>query len=437
MRNLVTAVLFLTLYVCNAQQITSEQFDLETYNSFSKKDYNTTIQLGNEAIKRGIDFYFLRYRIGVSYFEKTNYEVAITHFEKAKEFDSNDPVLMEYLYYSYLYTNRNEKAVELLAIFPDDLKAKMNYKSSFFKSISAELGVLKTNNFDTNKNANLKANNNFAHGTFYSDVIFANIFINNQITPNFKLQNLLSLVSNTSNDLFQSSLPVNRSQLFTNNNNYFQWNGIGSYYCKGWNIGAGFGVYNSSYITYTPPPPFQPNTPFSSIKTNTTNFSTSISLSRKLKYIEPSLAITYTNLSNTDTFCIEGALNYFPLGNLNFYGNTKIGMVTNDSETNTIITQLLGVKIAKKIWIEGYGAYGNHQNYISDSGLYVFNTPNKINWYAGSNLNFYFKQVDFSLGYGIQERASTYENGPNPSSINTINYTYNYNLLKTKIVWKF
>jgi hypothetical protein len=311
----------------------------------------------------------------------------------------------------------------------------VNYKSPIFKSISAEIGLLKTDNFDTYKNANLTATNNYAHGTFYSDVLFGNILINNQINPNFKLQNLFSLVSNTSNDLFQSSLPVERSQIFTNKNNYFQWNVIGSYYYKGWNIGAGFGAYNSSYITYTPPN--QPNAPFYSTKTNTTNFSTSISLSRKLKYIEPSLAITYTNLSNTNTFSIEGALNYFPLGNLNLYGNTKIGIVTNDSETNTIITQLLGLKISKKIWIEGYGAFGNHQNYISDNGLYVFNTPNKINWYAGSNLNFYFKQIDFSLGYGIQERGSSYENGPNPSNTNTINYTYNYNLLKTKIVWKF
>lgn len=437
MRNLLTTVLFLTLFVCNAQKLTSEQVDSQTYNSFTKKDYNATIELGNEAIKQGIDFYFLRYRIGVSYFEKTNYEAAIRNLEKAKEFDSNDPVLMEYLYYSYIYTNRKEKAAKLLAIFPDDLKAKLNHKSPIFESISAEVGVLKTNNFDSFKNANLKGTNNYAHGTFYSDVVFGNILVNNQISQNFKLQNLFSVVSNTSNDLFQTSLPVEKSQIFTNKNNYFQWNIIGSYYFKGWNIGAGFGVYNSSYIAYTPPPPLQPNAPFSSTKTNTTNFSTSISLSKKLEYIEPSLAIAYSNLSNSNTLSIEGALNYFPLGNLNFYGNTKVGIVTNNSETNTIITQLLGLKISKKIWVEGYGAYGNHQNYISDNGLYAFNTPSKINWYAGSNLNFYFKQLDFSLGYGIQERTSSYENGPNPSNTNTINYTYNYNLLKTKIVWKF
>jgi len=429
------SLFFLKSY--SQDRIDAAEIETKTLEFYTNKNWNSLIAIGNEALKQGIDIYLLRYRIGISYFEKSNYEAAISNLERAKEFDSNDPVLMEYLYYSYIYTNRNEKAVELLTIFPDDLKAKVNYKSPLFKSISAEIGVLSTDNFDTNKNANLKGTNNYAQGTFYSDVVFGNIVINNQISPNFKLQNLFSLVTNTSNDLFQSSLPIERTQVFTNKNNYFQWNVIGSYYYKGWNIGVGFGLYDSSFITYSPPPPLQPNAPFSSIKTNASNFSSSFSLSKKLSFIEPVLAITYSNLSDINSLSIEGSLNYFPLGNLNFYGNTKIGIVTNELQTNTIFTQLLGFKISKKIWIEGYGAYGNHQNYISDAGLYVFNTPNKINWYAGSNLNFYFKQFDFSLGYGIQERASSYERGANPLNTNTINYTYNYNLLKTKIVWKF
>ena len=245
MRNLLTILSFLTLFMCNAQKLTSEQVDSQTLSSFENKEFSNTILIGNEALKQGIDFYFLRYRIGVSYFEKTNYEASIIHLEKAKEFDSNDPVLLEYLYYSYIYTNRNEKAFELLAILPDDLKAKINYKSPLFKSISAEIGVLKTNNFDTYKNSNLKGTNNYAHGAFYSDVVFGNIIIDNQISSNFKLQNLFSLVTNTSNDLF--SFP-NRTQIFSDKNNYFQWNVIGAYHYKGWNFGLGFG-FSSQFQT--------------------------------------------------------------------------------------------------------------------------------------------------------------------------------------------
>jgi hypothetical protein len=138
-------------------------------------------------------------------------------------------------------------------------------------------------------------------------------------------------------------------------------------------------------------------------------------------------------LSDTKTLIAEGSVTYYPTGNVRFYGNSKVGNIHNSTENNIVFTQLVGFHVIKNIWLEGYGAYGNHQNYISENGFLAFNTPNKINWYAGSNLNFFFKHFDVSFGYGLQERESSYNSFPN--QINT--YKYNYNLFKTKIVWKF
>lgn len=439
--------LFLITYICsNAQNTSVGQAEMDTYNSFIKNDYKTTIKIGRQAINQGADSYYIRYRIGVSCYQIKNYEAAITHLEKAKSLDSNDAGLLECLYYAYIFTNRNEKAAEILTLLPDDLKDKINFKNPFFKSIAAEVGVLKTNNFDNFSNSNLRGTNQFnqpnplGYGTFYSDVAFANVSIANQIGSKFKFQNIVSAVSNTSNDIFQFNF--RNTEIYTNKNNYFQWNGIANYYVKGWNIGAGIGLYNSSYYTYTPYL-FPPNQPISSTKTTATHYSGSLSLSKKLKYIEPTIASSYSNLSESKIICVEGSLSYFPFGNLNFYGNSKIGMVKNKNDNNIIYSQLIGLKLAKKVWIEGYGAYGNHQNYVSENGLFVFNTPNQINWYAGTNLNFYFKKIDLSLGYGMQEREASYwtevktNQNTFETTTNTTNYTYNYNLLKTKIVWKF
>lgn len=438
MRSLLIIIYLLLFTVASAQDLSPELVEKQTYDSFVIQDYKTTIKLGALALKQGIDSYYLRYRLGISYFEKQNYEAAIPHLEMAKSLDSNDPILLEYLYYAYVYSNRNEKATLLTAIFPDDLKAKLSSKPMFFKTIAVEIGVLKTSNFDDFKKANIKGTNNFAQGEFYSDVSFANLLITNQLSPKFKLLNAISLVSNTSNMLYQFTLPNKKTQLFTDNNNYLQWNSIAFYYLKGWNIGAGAGIYNSSYISYIVPPPFPINTPFTRTKTSNTNYSASLSIKKRFQYLEPTIGISYTNLSHLKTISAEASLTYFPFGNSKFYGNSKFAFVSNEFENNSIYSQLLGLKLAKKVWIEVYGAYGNHQNYVSENGLFVFNTPNKINWYTGSNLNFYFKKFDFSLGYGIQERAATYENGANPTAIQrATNYTYNYNLLKTKIVWKF
>lgn len=437
MRKILIASLLLTLYTVNAQQLTQGQVDSETYTSFINKEYKTTIKIGKHSLKAGIDFYYLRYRMGVSYYENKNYEAAIPHFEKAKSLDGSDSALLEYLYFAYLYSNQNEKANLLADDFTADLKVKVGFVPKLFKSVEAEVGMLKTNNFDNYKSNNFKGTSNFGHGTFYSDVAFGNLFVNNQLSSRFKLQNIISLVTNTSNDIYQFSFPSSRETLFTNKNNYFQWNAIGSCLINNWIVSGGFGVYNSTSISYTVPPPFPTNQPFLSQKKNTNSISGSLSISKRLKYFEPTLAISYSNLLELKTISSEGSVSYFPLGNLNLYGNSKIALVSNKAEHNTIFTQLIGVKIAKKLWLECFGASGNHENYISDNGLFVYNSPNKINWYAGSNLNFYFKKIDLSFGYGIQERGATYESGTNPTTTNTTNYTYNYNLIKTKIVWKF
>lgn len=431
---LISIFLLLSFTSIVAQNLSLEQVDKQTYDSFFNKDYKTTIQIGNDALKQGIDFYFLRYRLGVSYYENKNFEKAITHFEKAKSLDASDPVLLEYLYYSYLFAGRNEQANILAATFSEELKTKIKYKPTLFKSVSLETGMLFTDNFDTFKNLDLKSGNSSGKGTFYTDVLFGNIQVSNQFSPKFKLQNIFSYVSNTSNDIIQVTVPNTKNDVFTNKSNYFQWNAIASYFVKNWTINGGFGYYNSSYTYYASPiqrPGFPPR-PLAASTANTSNFSGSVSLSKRFKYIEPSLGVSYTNLQSSNTISTEASLTYYPFGNTKFYGNSKLGFVSNANDNNSIFTQLLGVQISKKIWLEGFGAFGNHQSYISDNGLQVFNTPNQINWYAGSNLNFYFKKIDFSLGYGIQERESSYLSGQNE-----IKYNYNYNLIKTKIVWKF
>lgn len=425
---------FLMFNLSFSQEFTEANIDEQSYNMFVAGKYQETIKLGKEALLQKIDFYYLRYRMGVSYFELKNYEAAINHLEIAKKIDSNDPYLMEYLYYAYTYTNQTEKAYQLTTIFPDDLKVKINHKTPLFKSVSFEIGQLKTSDLDNLKNADLRNGLPFAQGTFFSDVIFSNVLITNQITPYFTLQNNFSYVANSSESTIQRAT----KSKFEDKNNYYQWSILGTYYLKGYKIGLGAGWYNSNYnLYYFPTPPTPIFGPIVSENFKKYNYSSSISVSKHYKYFEPNICISYSDLGGLKNSSAEIGLTLFPLGNINFYTTSKFGFVSNESNNNSIFTQLFGLKISKKIWLETFGAYGNHQNYISDNGLSVFNTPNKINWYAGSNINIYLKHFDLSFGYGIQERASSYYTMPNLTNYNQINYTYNYNLLKTKIVWKF
>jgi len=340
--------------------------------------------------------------------------------------------LQEYLYYAYLFSNQSEKANVLAESLPTDVKTKLNYNPKLCKAISLETGFLFTNNLNKFKQMDLLNTNTFASGNFYSDVAFGNLSIVNQISPRFELFNNISAVSNTSNLITQETVPEQSKSIYSTKNMFYQYNLIANYFIKAWTLTLGTGYYYSQYSDFNTPPVFSADGVAIFPKKALENFSGSIGLKRRFKYIEPIVSFSYGNFSNTDNYSAEAAVSYYPFGNTSFYGNSKIAYVANSVASNRIYTQLFGVQLSKKIWCELFGAYGNHNNYIADNGQIVYFTPNPINWYVGSNMNFYFKKLDVTLGYNMQERESFYVSG-----IESISYKYNYNLIKTKIVWKF
>ncbi|MDA3894242.1 MAG: tetratricopeptide repeat protein, partial [Salinivirgaceae bacterium] len=64
--------------------------DKDTYILWLAKDWDRLITIGKTAIKNEVDFYYLRVRMGIAYFEKKNYHKAIYHFEKAYKFNPNE-----------------------------------------------------------------------------------------------------------------------------------------------------------------------------------------------------------------------------------------------------------------------------------------------------------------------------------------------------------
>jgi tetratricopeptide (TPR) repeat protein len=99
--------------------LTSATVESESYSLYMQKNWDELISFGNKALRKGFDYYYLRYRLGVSYFAEKKYLVAQVHFEKAIAFNSTDEA-MEYLYYCYIYTQQYERARWLSKSFSHD-----------------------------------------------------------------------------------------------------------------------------------------------------------------------------------------------------------------------------------------------------------------------------------------------------------------------------
>ena len=115
-------ILFVNIVTVKAQEFTNSAVVEQTsYQLYMDKNWDELISFTNRALKEDYDYYYLRIRVGIAYFEKQNYLLAEKHFKKALNFNSSDALANEYIYYCYIYTGRYEEARMLAG------KTKINY----------------------------------------------------------------------------------------------------------------------------------------------------------------------------------------------------------------------------------------------------------------------------------------------------------------------
>lgn len=116
--------------------------DAITYDYYVRGEWKALISYGKDALKRHEDFYYLRLRMGIAYYELKSYRPALHQFEKAYAMNPNDELLKEYLYYCYLYTEQFPQALRLANAFSKETAQRT--QTAKFKPIlfaNAEYGM--------------------------------------------------------------------------------------------------------------------------------------------------------------------------------------------------------------------------------------------------------------------------------------------------------
>ena len=122
---LICFILFSNKTTIYAQEVLpSSTINSTSYQLYTDKKWPELISFGNEAVQNGYDYFYMRMRIGVAYFEMKNYCLAELHFKKAIQFNTTDDLAKEYLYYCYVYTGKSEEARKLSRSFSVDLAKK-------------------------------------------------------------------------------------------------------------------------------------------------------------------------------------------------------------------------------------------------------------------------------------------------------------------------
>jgi len=137
---LLTALLFFSGQ-SNAQKNDYVYYDSLTYKLYMEKDYKQLIKKGKEALHSGFDYYYLRMRIGIAYYNQKKYRLAAPHFKKALSFSDND-IVKEYLYYSYIWGGEPLMAERLINDMSNALKDKLRLGKSGVLATSVDMAYL-------------------------------------------------------------------------------------------------------------------------------------------------------------------------------------------------------------------------------------------------------------------------------------------------------
>ncbi|MDX2443854.1 MAG: tetratricopeptide repeat protein, partial [Bacteroidales bacterium] len=98
-------------------------YEKKTFELYNQKNWPELIKWGKKAIENGSDYFYMRMRLGIAFYERQNYHRALIHFRKAAEFNPNNPYLLEYLYYANILINREKAALDVTKQFSSSMKA--------------------------------------------------------------------------------------------------------------------------------------------------------------------------------------------------------------------------------------------------------------------------------------------------------------------------
>ena len=424
---IITATLIISVQLhAQKERKSMSWYNEKTYDLYNESDWKALIQTGKDALKEGYDFYYLQMRLGIAYYELERYYNAARHFNAALEYYPEDELILEYLYYSLMFSGKTQEADLLLYRNKESLnkigiEPVIDYKESFF-----EPGLTFNNNLDQNAELDLdgtQGNNRLGETEFIDNSSYFAMGFRHSVWPRINITyalnyiniNRISKVQRQDADLIDNRLSLSQNQFY-----------IKMDVLLPWNIKL-MGAYNAIKVDQNKfintGSVFFPNYQLQDFGFDNSLFATG--LSKNLYKFKLHLNYSLGDLNETDQEQINFGVEYYPFGNLNLYSVTDIYNHKNADETEILINQKIGAKVLDKVWFEAYGTFGKARNFFEDNAYIAYNTGKDLTFKWGSNI-FYRIRPDLEIRLYFKNAFYDDEfyrlNGTQPVEINTYDY---------------
>jgi tetratricopeptide (TPR) repeat protein len=339
--------------------------DSLSYDYYKNGEWNKLISFGQSAIDQNIDYKYLRQRIGYAFFVEGNYYDAKIQFEKALTFDSYDQFSLEYLYYSYLNTGKEE--------FAGVLERRMD---------TALRKALSINRFTILESVDFEYNYKYAAAVTRSNPQYLRVGVNT------KLGYRVSLYQSYSD--FHQVITVKQNVL-TIENPYKQ----PEYFALLKYNFSGRLLFKAAYH-------------YIQTSTGTTVTPGSLFLFAASKDINSfSLELVGSVLNYEQEIAFQSGIHTgysFP-GRSCFYLSGTLSGLFQQSSNRLIYDQKAGFKLLKKVWLESYVTLGRLTGYNDYDGLYVYNSYDPTTFRCGETMYLPLgRNITMWAGFGYESK---------------------------------
>lgn len=411
---LLPLLVFLAFHAIGQNQADILKVDTVTYALWQKGDWKNLIKVGKQALNSSIDFYYLRVRMGIAYYETKNYHAAIYHLEKAYQISQQESYLKEYLYYSYLFAGRSMESRIIYSTADSLLKKRIGYKKkNFIDEISLEYGHRivvddkAIENFPTDYTAPndgfqeiTRSLNTFNIGLRH--IVFRKFSLNHAYTNIQKESFKHLLVNGTIEEIDNSKTSINQYYLSGNSR-------VG----KSLNLLYGIHFLNIRYPVEIPY--FSQGNIFTTTETiSQTDLVGFMSFYKDLKYFTLGASGSFANLNSAVQAQGDLSLALYPLGNLNLYAVSTASfqreLYSNRKYNDELIfNQLIGLKTLNFLWFEGHITFGNLSNFVTNDGASVFNGIGIIKQnFGGRAIVLINPKLNFKISYTYSQIESSF-----------------------------
>jgi len=359
-------IVTITLIAISAELYGQSDFrtlDRQSYNYFMKGDYKNLKKVADTLQVHGIDYYYLRLRLGILAYNKQLYPNALTDLKKAVEFNSMDSISRELIYNSYLFSGRKTDAYLYLESIP--LNNRNNTLKKLAKPVSSEFYVGSSfSAYDVvlyNSNSlNYEAVKSSSSITAGGESYFLNRFRGTYSFINLR----------KSETVYSPSDPAGSDLNFVQNQLYAKLTG---FIFPGWDFSAFGHIALYSEIVKV-------GLMGNKVSTNQqkSEYLAGAGISKNGWRIRGGANISFSNFDNSTQIRGEGYFTWLPSGNLNLYLTSGwMGQTDNNWGGTYQASQEVGFKILKFLWMESGLVMGNSFLYARNQG-YIMNNSFQI-----------------------------------------------------------